>query len=135
MQSDTEESSEVSGQTSKRITYEDIAVNCFRYLNFKSFEEVDRLFLDEYELLMKAVRLKRVDREYEIHLQAYINQVAKSTKKVGKHSQRPVYQKFSDLFDYEERVNTVLGIVKQPVMSDSIIKLMIKANNLTNERR
>ena len=53
-------------------TYREIALNCFRYLDFKSFEEVDRLTIPEYELLMEAVQLKWVDADYRNHLQAFL---------------------------------------------------------------
>mgnify|MGYP000063735901 CR=1 FL=1 len=34
-------------------TYKEIALNCFRYLDFKNFDQVDLLSFAEYELLMK----------------------------------------------------------------------------------
>ena len=35
-------------------TYHDIAVVCFRYLGFKSFNEVDQLTLEEYSTLIRS---------------------------------------------------------------------------------
>lgn len=52
---------------------------------------------------MKAFQLARVDREYEIALQAWMNHQVTATDKNGK----PVYKKFKDFFDYEERVNAI----------------------------
>ena len=34
-------------------TYKEIALNCFRYLDFKIFDRVDLLSFAEYELLVK----------------------------------------------------------------------------------
>ncbi|MBR5290159.1 MAG: hypothetical protein IKU28_04100 [Erysipelotrichaceae bacterium] len=82
--------------------YEEAALNCFRYLNFKSFEEVDRLTLPEYTLLMKAVRLQQVDRDYRNHLQAFLNFAVKAKRKAGKNKEKPVYSRFTKFYDYEK---------------------------------
>ena len=76
-------------------------MNCFRYLDFKSFAEVDRLTIPEYELLMDAVRLKQVDADYRNHLQAFLNFAVKAEKKTGKNKSRPVYTRFKRFYDYE----------------------------------
>lgn len=76
-------------------------MNCFRYLDFKSFAEVDRLTIPEYELLMEAVRLKQVDADYRNHLQAFLNFAVKAEKKTGKNKSRPVYTRFKRFYDYE----------------------------------
>lgn len=89
-----------------RDTYKEIALNCFRYLDFKSFDEVDRLTLPEYNLLMEAVRLKQIDFDYRNHLQAYLNFAVQATKKSGKTS-RPVYKTFKQFFDYEKEVQKI----------------------------
>ena len=49
----------------------------------KSFEEVNKLTIPEYNLLMKSVELRRVDEEYRLHLQAFLNFKAKAKKKAG----------------------------------------------------
>ena len=75
-----------------------MALNCFRHLGFKSFEEVDRLTIPEYTLLMEAVQLREVDKDYRNHLQAFLNFAVKAEKKVGKNKTKPVYQRFSKVF-------------------------------------
>lgn len=79
-------------------------MNCFRYLDFKSFAEVDRLTLEEYTLLMEAVRLKQVDMDYRNHLQAFLNFAVKAKKKTGKNKSKPVYSKFTRFYDYEKEI-------------------------------
>ena len=81
-------------------------MNCFRYLDFKSFAEVDRLTIPEYELLMESVRLKQVDFDYRNHLQAFLNFAVKAEKKVGKGS-KPVFRKFKQFYDYETEVEKI----------------------------
>lgn len=83
--------------------YRDVALNCFRYLGFKSFAEVDRLTWPEYSLLMEAERLKQIDMDYRNHLQAYLNFAVKAKKKSGKKT-KPVYTKFKKFYDYEAEI-------------------------------
>lgn len=71
-------------------------------MDYKSFAEVDRLTIPEYEMLMEAVRLKQVDMDYRNHLQAYLNFAVKAEKKAGKHKTKPVFANFKKFFNYEE---------------------------------
>ncbi len=77
---------------------------------------------------MKAYALKQVDKDRDIHLQAFVNQVAKSTKQVGK-KEVPVYQKFDDFFNYEEQVNKILKPEKTEE-EKATINLIVQANSL-----
>lgn len=87
--------------------YKEVALNCFRYLDYKSFAEVDRLTIPEYILLMRGVQLKQIDMDYRNHLQAFLNFAVKAEKKSGKKS-RPVYGKFKKFYDYEKEVEKAL---------------------------
>ena len=78
-------------------------MNCFRFLNFRSFDEVDRITIPEYELLMEAANLKRVDMDYRSHLQAWLNRAVKAEKGKGKNV-RPVFTKFKQFYDYDSEV-------------------------------
>ncbi len=82
-------------------------MNCFRYLDYKSFAEVDRLTIPEYQLLMEAVRLKQVDMDYRNHLQAWLTFAAKAEKKSGKNKSKPVYSKFERFYNYEKEIKKV----------------------------
>lgn len=84
--------------------YREVALFCFRYLDYKSFAEVDRLTIPEYQLLAEAVMLKEVDKDYRNHLQAWLNFSVKAQKKTGKNKSRPVYTKFKKFFDYEKAI-------------------------------
>ena len=42
--------------------YREVAISCFRYLGFTSFEQVDRLTIAQYEIMMEALRY-RIDRK------------------------------------------------------------------------
>lgn len=69
--------------------------------------------LYEYDLRMRANRLKEVDREYEIYLQAWTNYMVQATKKQGKDRIVPVYKTFKQLYDYDKRIGEVLGMGKR----------------------
>ena len=86
--------------------YREVALNCFRYLDYKSFAEVDRLTIPEYLLLMEAVQLKQVDMDYRNHLQAFLNFAVKAEKKNGKSS-KPVFKTFKKFYDYEKEIAKV----------------------------
>lgn len=94
----------------------------------KTFEEVDDMLLSEYHLLMKAYSLKRLDKERELHMQAFLNMAVQSTKEKGKKSV-PVYPKFKDFFDYESMEKEMLGVkeVKQD-KNAKLKELILKAN-------
>lgn len=82
-------------------------MNCFRYLGFKSFAEVDRLTIPEYNLLMESLELRWVDQDYRNHLQAFLNFAVKAERKAGKNKTRPVYSRFEKFFDYEKAIRKV----------------------------
>ena len=100
-------------------------MNCFRYLDFKSFEEVDRLTIPQYELLMEAVQLKQFDTDYRNHLQAYLNFVVQARKESGKKS-TPVYKKFRQFYDYEKEIEKVTKKGKGKSRLSGIGKLLKK---------
>lgn len=72
------------------------------------FAEIDRMTLYEYEMRMKASDLRRVDREYEIHLQAWANWNVQAMKKSGKRKRVPVFKTFKQFFDYKEAEQAIL---------------------------
>ena len=63
----------------------------------------------EYEILMKAARLRMTDKTYFAHLTAWLTFAAKATKKTGKNKLRPIYDKFDKFFNYESAVEQVTG--------------------------
>lgn len=85
--------------------YREVALNCIRFLDYKSLEEVDRLTIAEYKLLMEGVRLREIDKDYRNHLQAFLNFAVRSEKKTGKGKSRPVYTKFKQFYDYEKELS------------------------------
>lgn len=58
---------------------------------------------------MKGARLRKIDEEYAIHLLAWKSFQAQGVK----NNRKPVYDNFSKFYDYETRINEVLGTKKQ----------------------
>ena len=94
-------------------------------MDFKSFAEVDRLTIPEYELLMQAVKLKQVDADYRNHLQAFLNFSVKAEKKSGKKS-KPVYGKFKKFYNYEEQIKEAMNESGEKSRFSGIGKLLNK---------
>ncbi len=86
-----------------------------------SMEQVDRMDIPEYELLMRAMELRQVDEEYRTHEQAFLTVVAKATK--GKKG-TPVYKKFKDFFDYEAAIKKVKDGSKHLDMMHAVSALL-----------
>ncbi len=102
--------------------YEEVALNCFRYLDYKSLDEVDRLTIREYDLLMKAVQLKKVDREYWVHNMAFQNLRVRGRKGKGKNA-RMAFRNFKQFFDYSSLIDEVLHGKKK---ADSVLGKFLK---------
>lgn len=73
----------------------------------RSYAEVDRITLSEYEDLMEAYALHRTDVERDIHWQAFQNFRVKAMKGKGK-TRKPVYSKFERFFDHQAAEEDVL---------------------------
>ena len=77
---------------------------------------------------MKAYQLSRVDREYELYLQAWLNQQAQATKSKGKKTVS-VFNTFNDFFNYEERVNEIVKPKPKEMKRSKTELLLLKANS------
>ena len=101
-------------------------MNCFRYLDFKSYAEVDRLTIPEYNLLMEAVKLKQVDMDYRNHLQAFLNFAVKAEKKAGKNKSKPRFARFKQFYDYEKEIEKVKNKGKEESRVSGVYKFLKK---------
>ena len=88
-----------------------MVVNCFRYLGFTSLYDIQILTLYEYEARMYAYRLKQIDKQQDMHLQAWLNHQVTATKESGKKIV-PVFKKFEDFFNYEKQIEEVKNDMK-----------------------
>lgn len=87
--------------------------------------------LFEYEAQMYAWRLKDIDEQEKIHLQAWANQKVQATKKKGKE-QVSVYKNFRDFFDKEKFINELTNKKKEV---NPRLKRLAGIAKQANERR
>ena len=67
-----------------------------------------------------------VDKEYYLHLQAWLNFAVKAEKKTSKNKSKPVYDKFKKFFDYEKRLKEATGKEEKKSRFSGIGKLLKK---------
>jgi len=79
---------------------------------------------------MRAYQLQQIDKEMDMHMQAWLNHQVTASKKKGK-KQVPVYSKFKDFYDYEKRINEVI----KPKKKSKIPLNIKKAAEYVAERR
>lgn len=68
------------------------------------FAEINRMTMYEYRIRVGAYRRQRVDKEHDMHLQAWLNLTAQATKKSGKKI-IPIYKTFKDFYNYEKALS------------------------------
>lgn len=90
------------------------------------FLEIDRMTLYEYDMRIAAYHLRQVDREYEIHLQAWANWNVQAMKSQGKNKRVPVFKNFKQFFDYEQRVKDLLGVADNAQKKQGIVEIIKK---------
>ena len=74
-----------------------------------SLAEIERMTFFEYRLRLRAYELSQVDKERDIHMQAWCNWNVQATKGQGRHKRVSVFKTFKSFFDYEKLINKVLG--------------------------
>lgn len=97
------------------------------------FAEIDRMTIYQFEMRMKAFELRRVDREYEIHLQAWANWNVRAMKKSGKRKRVPVFKEFKQFFDHKKAEDAVLK--KKPSKNSQQSSKIMDAMRKQKERR
>ena len=90
-----------------------MAISCFRYFGFTSFEQVDQLTIAQYEIVMEALDLQMFDLDFREHRQAFLNFAAQATKSAGKGKTKPVYRTFKKFFNYDAELSKVRNRRKQ----------------------
>lgn len=69
--------------------------------------------IPQYEILIKALNRKNVDKEFYQHRQAFLNFSVQSQRKAGKSKTKPVYNTFKKFYDYEKRLKEVENMGKK----------------------
>lgn len=84
--------------------------------------EIQRMTFREYNLRIKAWNLRRVDEEYGIALQAWMNREIEAQKKKGKNKYEYVYKSFKEFYDYEKRTKEIIeGVVEETASASTVV--------------
>lgn len=83
---------------------------------------------------MHAYRLRQVDKQQSMHLQAWLNHQVTSTKEQGK-KQIPVYKDFKEFFDYEKLMKEIESDSGNQHKLSEKHKELAKIAKRLNERR
>ena len=109
-------------------------INCLRFLGMSDFREINAMTLYEYELRMKAQRLREIDKEYEIHLQAWANHSVQATRRQGKDKAVPVYKTFKQFYDYEKYVRGAMGVRKNRAQEERLKRIAVRVREYERGR-
>jgi len=72
-----------------------------RYCRIYDPVQLGRITLRQYMLMAKAIRLQLIDRDRDIHAQAWLNVQAKATKQRGKKTV-PYFKSFDEFFQHPD---------------------------------
>ncbi len=99
-------------------------INCVRHLGITDINQIDRMTLYEYDLLITGHNLCEVDEMRKLHMQAFLNRQIEATKdKKG----TPLYRSFDDFFNYKKELDRITNESKVD-RDQTAFDLMFKAN-------
>lgn len=84
-------------------------------------------------MLMKSYQYEQVEKEKDLHFQAFLNFSVQSTKGSGKHI-RPMYPDFKSFFNYDERIRYLEGNKAKPKL-DNRLKKALELQRIANNKR
>lgn len=95
----------------------------------ESIEEAESLTAYEYGLLMDAYNLNQLDKERDMHWQAYLYMAVQATEERGKKTY-PKYPTFDKFFNYENLKTRMFGeqVIKKEDKHKEIKNLILIAN-------
>ena len=101
-------------------------------MGVKSFDDIDRMTIPEYEMRIKAYQYEELDKQRDLHYLAFLNQAVQSTTGKGK-SQKMKYTSFDKFFDYDKLAKQIDGGSEQIEEMDEhkkeLLRLIKKANS------
>lgn len=83
-----------------------------------NWDEIDRLTLKQYRIMLEGLRLRNIDEDFVAHRQAWLNHEVQAEKQVGSKI-KPVFDSFKEFFDYDALINGNDKENNQTVQQDS----------------
>lgn len=88
--------------------------------------EAQRVTLAEFEVMSEAHMLRQVDRQLDIHMQAWANADVNQADKNGKAK----YKYFKQFFNYEEKLKEITGGVREIENNNNNLSMYKKLSQL-----
>ena len=104
-------------------TVDDIKVDIMRYCEIYDQVQLGRMTLTHYYILMKSVGLRLVDKQRDLHLQAWLNVQVKATKQKGKKTV-PYFKTFDEFFKDPEIEKKKKSAQNEQISDDMKMKLL-----------
>ena len=102
-----------------------------RYCHIYDPVKLGRITLNQYFLMMRAVRLQLIDKQRDLHIGAWLNVQAKATKQRGKKTV-PYFKTFDDFFPDPEHKKSDKKMTGQETRKyDELKGILLKANTNT----
>ena len=99
-----------------------------RYCNIYDQVQLGRITLTHYYLIMESVGLQLVDRQRDLHIQAWLNTQATATKQKGKKTV-PYFKTFDEFFkDPLDPKNKHKKTARNEQIGDEVMGLLLRAN-------
>lgn len=86
-------------------------MTCIRYLGM-SFDEIYKLTVREYLIILEALKLRLTDEDYRAHEVAWLSFAASSKTGTRKH-QKPKYDTFKKFYNYDAALKKAGAVKKQ----------------------
>ena len=118
--SSSENSAGAGKDDRERVTdlYKQLAIEAFRFLGVRSFEEFDNLDMYQLNILRETHKLKQVDTQFYLHELAFLNFSATATDKKGK----PIYKTLDKFFNYQEHLREIEAPTEKPKPNYTALK-------------
>lgn len=100
------------------------------YFNMNDLAEIGRMTLKDFRLRKQAYLMRSLEREREMHLQAFLNRNIKATNKKG---DKYAIEKFEDFYDAEKRMNEILGKTNNKPVSQDLIERAKRIQKMRKE--
>jgi len=109
-------------------TIDDIKIEIMRYCKIYDPIKLGRITLKQYFLMIKAIRLQLIDKERDLHAQAWLNVQAKATKQRGKKTV-PYFKTFNEFFKHpDEKKTSKKTNAENNRKYDEVKQMLLKAN-------
>lgn len=81
-------------------------LNGLAYLGFSRIEDIEKMGFREYQLRLEAFRIRQIEQERQLAVQAWFNNNVQATKGSAKHP-KPKFNKFDEFFNAKSQIEEV----------------------------